>query len=439
MPPEPDVGPDSLARRPPEPPWLEDYLLGVAAELEGDPDPKGALQYYDRVLARSPDSFWGHYRAAAVCFRLRGWSEAAGHLDCCLKRRSRNAALRGQFASCLGQLGLLDDALHECSRALDSAPDYAEFYRSRAFIRVKRRETEGLEDDLRRFELLSRFLTRGFFRNPPGQGAGNPLPATVPASQRALDLDFNPGFTAQPGDPLVEPEEIQPDELDARSHLALTIIAEAGKNRLRDDAAETKLTTPGAAPSTPYALAIASAELDKILALDPQHTTARMTRMLKSLEQGRFQEARNDLDLVLNRPVLISYLRKDPDHFKFLCLVAERFVRRGLVDEALRIADMAVSCSIHELKQSRSQGLCHFYKAMVLSVAARSDRTQVADAAAHLQLAIYANDKFKVWYQRQELFDPVRTRINAEFDQLPEIPRKKDSGMARESSMADRK
>ena len=308
------------------------------------------MQHYDRVLARSPDSFWGHYRAAVVCFQLQRWSEAARHLDCCLKRRSENAALRGQFASCLRQLGLLDDALRECSRALDLAPDYAKFYQSRAFIRVSLGQTEGLEDDLRRFELLSRFLTRGFFRDPPGQGEGNPLPATVPASQRALDLDFNPVFTAQPGDPLVEPEEIQPDELDARANLALTIITKAGTNRFRDEAAETDLTTPGAHASMPDALAIAAAEIEKILTLDPQHITARMQRMMQSLEQGRFQEARNDLDLVLNYPVLIGYLRKDPDVFRFLHRAARRFARYGLIAEALRIADMTVSCSI-ELKQ----------------------------------------------------------------------------------------
>jgi serine/threonine protein kinase len=418
--PEPEAGPKSVARRPPEPPWLEDYLLGVAAELERDPDPKEALRHYDRVLAHSPDSFWGHYRAAVVSFQLEQWSEAARHLDCCLKRRPDNAALHGQHVACLLKLGLLDDALQECTRALESAPDHAEFYRSRAWIRASRGQTEGLVDDFRRFELLSRFLTRGFFRNPPGQGEGSPLPATVPASQRALDLDFNPGFTAQPGDPLVKPEEIKPDELDARTALALSIITKAGTIMPRDEAAETDLTTPGAPASTSDSLAIAADELDKILTLDPQHTTARMARLLMSLEQGRFQEVTNDLDLVLNRPVLIVYLRKDPDRFMFLCRIAERFVRHGLIDEALRIADMAVSCSI-ELKQS--QGLTHYYKAMVLSVAARSDWTQVADAAKHLQLAFAANDKFKVWYQRDKHFDPVRTRINAELDQLPELSR----------------
>jgi len=334
------------------------------------------------------------------------------------------------------QLGLLDDALHECSRALDSAPDYAEFYRSRAFIRVSLDQTEGVKDDLRQYELLRRFLTRGFFRNPPGQGAGNPLPATVPASQRALDLDFNPGFTAQPGDPLVEPEEIEPDELDARAALALSIITKAGTNKFRDEAAETDLTTPRAHASTPDALAIASAELEKILTLDPQHLIARMMRMMQSLEQGHLQEARNDLDLVLNHPNLIAELRKNPQVFRFLYLAAQRFARYGLIAEALRIADMAVACSI-ELKQY--QGRSHYYKAMVLSVAARSDWTQVALAAKQLQLAIHANDRFKEWYQGDKHFDPVRMRINAALDRLPEISRKKDSRMARGSAMADGK
>ena len=99
---------------------------------------------------------------------------------------------------------------------------------------------------------------------------------------------------------------------------------------------------------------------------------------------------------------------------------------------------MAVACSI-VLKQTQTQGRSHFYKAEVLSVAARSDWTQVALAAKQLQLAIHANDQFKEWYQCDKVFDPVRTRINAALDQLPEISRKKDSRMARGSAMADGK
>ena len=170
--------------------------------------------------------------------------------------------------------------------------------------------------------------------------------------------------------------------------------------------------------------------LEKILTLDPQHIIARMARMMQSLEQGHLHEARNDLDLVLNHPKLIAELRKNPQVFPFLHLAAQRFARYGHITEALRIADMAVACSL-VLKQTQTQGRSHFYKAEVLSVAARADSRQVALAAKQLQLAIHANPKFKVWYQRDKLFDPVRTRINAALDQLPEISRKKDSRMAR--------
>ena len=54
LPPEPDAGPQSLARHPPEPPWLEDYLLGVAAELEGDDDPEVAAKFESPALAQGP-------------------------------------------------------------------------------------------------------------------------------------------------------------------------------------------------------------------------------------------------------------------------------------------------------------------------------------------------------------------------------------------------
>ena len=379
-----------------------------------------ALEYYERVLTRSPDSFWAHYRAAVAYFQLQRWSEAAGHIECCLRRRSENAALRGQFASCLSQMGFLEKALEECSRAVESAPDYAEFYRSRAFIRVSRGQADGLEDDLQRFEMLKRSLTRGFFHDPPGQRSGNPLPASVPASHRALDLDFNPRFTAQPSDPLVEPDDVDPDELEARAALAVTIISKAGTIWLHDDSADANRTNPGEHARLPDALTIAAAELEKILAIDPRNITARTARMAQSLEQGRLKEVRNDLDLLLHRPELIGELRKNPRLFLFLHQAVNRFARRGLIAESLRIADMTVSCSI-ELKQYESRS--HFFKAEALSVAARSDRLQIESAAKQLQLAIYGNAKFKDWYQGEKMFDPVRPRVDAAFDVLPEIPR----------------
>ncbi len=450
------VVPEDATVAPLDPPWLDDYLLGIEAEVDGAANPElvlkrqgqvsgrgptefdanaeptaeiapglpraaaRALHYYERVLSRCPESFWGHYRAAVVCFQLKEWSEATRHLERCLRRRSQNAALRGQFAACLLQLGYPDDAFTEVSRAVDSSPDYAEFYRSRAFVRVSRGQIEGLEDDLGRFELLTRRLTRAFFRDPPGQTAGNPRSALVPASQRVLDLEMNPQFTAQPGDPLVEPEEIQPDELDARLALAATIIGKVSAKPAREDVGLVEHDTPIAKISTPAALKIADAELEKILVLDPQHVTARMERMMQYLELGRYREARNDLDVVLDRALLIRYLREDPQGFKFFYLAAQRFARYGLHAEALKLADMAVRCS-NELR--RYQGRSHYYKATVLSLAARSEPAQAALAAQELRFAFLANPRYKEWYQRDRLFDPVRIQVDAALDQSPEISR----------------
>ena len=228
-------GPDSLARRPPEPPWLEDYLLGVAAELEGEPDPDQALQHYDRVLARSPDSFWGHYRAAVVYFQLQRWSEAAWHLDCCLKQQLKMPPCSSSSprASVNWDTWMMP---FTSAPALGLGPGLREVLPIAHLHPSEPGPDRGAGGRSPGGSSCSAgSVTRGFFRDPPGQGAGNPLPATVPASQRALDLDFDPGFTAQPGDPLVEPEEMQPDELDARANLALTILTKAGTNRLRDN------------------------------------------------------------------------------------------------------------------------------------------------------------------------------------------------------------
>ena len=224
------------------PPWMESYLMGVASELDDEsrviPDapvsatdpalsrPVGSaestgdslqgsppnqalppLSYYERVLAQCPSSFWGHYRAAVVCLRLKRWSEAAVHLDRCLQRRPNNAAVRGQFAACLRELGLLEQAFRQCNLAVDAAPDHAEFYQSRAYIRASRGQTDGLSNDLLRFERLSGYLPR-YFRGEPEAEAphnldngfvvgrtetarfpgrrGTPSPTTLPPPRRSL-------------------------------------------------------------------------------------------------------------------------------------------------------------------------------------------------------------------------------------------------------------
>jgi tetratricopeptide (TPR) repeat protein len=442
--------PGSTSRRPAPLPGLDEYLQGVAAELEEDTcepsiEPQGdallpvlqaaqrALKHYDQVLAQNPDSFWGHYRAAVVCFRMGEWSLAArhldrcmgewslaaGHLDRCLQRRSKNASVRGQYAVCLGRLGLHDNAIEECSQALSAAPDYAEFYRSRVFLRARGRRTQGLQEDLQRFYMLSRSLTRGFFRDPPGQNAGAPHSAKVPLTQRALDLDRAPVFIAQDGDPLTEPEDIPREEIEARAALAIDISKAGAWELPQGPTANLAPAGPAGVPNTPSSspvLDIATVELGKVLKLDPEHIEARMSRMSQSLAQGHFEQARSDLELVLEDPKL-NVLCKTPKTFAFLHGEARRFALYGLIDEALKIADKTLELSDED---KSIHGRSHYFKAEILGYAARSDHSQIAAAAQQLQLAFQTNPRFKQWYKRDPAFNPVRIVIDAALQQMPE-------------------
>ena len=69
-------------------PWLDEYLLGVAAECDRESrlrrnlDPgqaraaERAVEHYRKLLVLRPDSFWGHYRAAAGLYALDRFAEA---------------------------------------------------------------------------------------------------------------------------------------------------------------------------------------------------------------------------------------------------------------------------------------------------------------------------------------------------------------------------
>ena len=153
-------------------PWLDEYLLGVAAECDRESTfdetliharqrAAGApLKHYRKLLVLRPNSFWGHYRAAAGLYALESFAEAADHLRRCIAQRERHPVLSGQLAGCLMNLRRYDEAIEECNRAIEGAPDYAELFRSRAWIRVASGRTEDLGKDLKQFELLSGRLPR---------------------------------------------------------------------------------------------------------------------------------------------------------------------------------------------------------------------------------------------------------------------------------------
>ncbi len=133
------------------PTWLDAFARGLAEEPR---NALAALDEYQRVLSDRPESYWGNYRAASVCFRLGRYAQASNHLDLCLRRRPQTAALHAQKAGCLFLLGNHPEALRESNLAIKLNPDEPYGYQNRARVRARIGQVAGLEADLRRFASL---------------------------------------------------------------------------------------------------------------------------------------------------------------------------------------------------------------------------------------------------------------------------------------------
>ena len=144
------------------------------------------------------------------------------------------------------------------------------------------------------------------------------------------------------------------------------------------------------------ALAIAADEVDKILALDPEHIVARMIRMMDSLEDGRIQEAEDDLELVLDHPELIELPVRLPERIAFLTSAAKRFAQHGRIADALRIADRIIS---HGLQLNQPRGRSHYYQGRGPRHGRPIGPEQIPAAAKQLKYAFRANPRFREWYQ----------------------------------------
>jgi serine/threonine protein kinase len=409
---------------------LTEYLMGVAAEcdLEASPgsekhpavsevdvnsadglvpvEPHGrvwrnsarALGHYRKLLALRPDSYWGHYRAAGACYALGSFAEAAWHLERCLAKRPNNSAIRGYRAACLAWLERYSEALDECDRAVSGAPDFAELFRTRAFIRAASGQTGGLIADLQRFELLGRFLPR---RLPSLTPAPEPVETQLPpkaivaghsgvgkgvelSGRFASELSFFAG-PAETG-------AVDLDDLSTRYKLAVS-IRKAGK------------------PD------VAAAEIAKILVLDPDYIPARMARAVDAIKRRRFREAERDLHAVLDHPDLIEYLRKDPTLLRSFHQASRLLSIGGEAQEGQVLArkTLDLANALHLFR-----GESHYALAQAYATLARSDRQFVARAAGELWWVFVANPANRVNYLQDSAFDAVRGEIDAELGLKPD-------------------
>jgi tetratricopeptide (TPR) repeat protein len=414
--------------------WVNEYLLGVVAECEAAasgradsgvslehvavstvgkrelPDDyersrlasQRALDHYHRFLEIHPDSFWGHYRAASVAYGLGGnvrIALAAAHLERCLEIRPDNPTLHHHRATCLMALDQNQEAQREVETAIERAPDVAEFYRTRATIRANLRQTGGLADDVRHFELLADLLHRSFWDRGPTDTA----PAAVVSSESAAPFRGSFELESRLGDSTSElgrGERIgttDPGEFDARVGLA-TAIRQAG------------------------ALDLAEAEFNKLLLLEPDHIGVRMTRAAQAIEAGRLDQALPDIEAILRHPGLASYLRaepsmfarmRDPNHRTLLELfndASRKYCFMGKLDIGRAIARRAVDLAI-ELDQPR--GMSHYTLARALADSAKISRSYLVDAAEQLYCAFVANPLYQEKYTNDATFDGVRPALDA--------------------------
>jgi eukaryotic-like serine/threonine-protein kinase len=401
--------------------WLNEYLMGVAAECDLDPssesqahlaanqldlgvasDPQPlprtrrnaeiALEHYRKLLVFRPDSYWGHYRAAGACYALGSFAEAALHLERCLAMRPKNSAIRGYRAACLAWLERYSEAMEECDQAVSAAPDVAELFRTRAFIRAASGQTSGLTADIQRFELLGHFLSRRYSslstRPEPHE---TDLPKTVISPRHSglsVDGGFPDRFLSEPSFVTGQAEnlEVDFDDLNTRYKLA-TSIRNSGQ------------------------LDVASAEYAKVLILDPEHIPARMARAREAVEHLRFGEAERDLNAVLNNPHLIEYLRKDPTLLRCFHQISHLLSNSGKAQEGRVLAEKTLDLAIAAHHPHRSES--HYSLAQAYAALARNDQQFAAQAAHELWWVFVANPANRGRYLQDIAFDPVRAQIDA--------------------------
>jgi serine/threonine protein kinase len=402
----------------PAPVWLDEHLLGFAAECQSasDPDPgspadtdgarraaiERALGHYERALMSRPGSFWAHHRAASACFGLGRTDDAAQHLAHSLRRRPGNAVVRAQLARCLIASGRYPEALEHCDRALERAPGYAELYRTRILARAVSRQTGGVDEDLAHFEMFSRVLPPSFWGGSEPEG---PLKdaGLIGAAFAGLVDDRAGNAGRRVREPAIP---LDAEEIDARA-----IIADA----LRQAGLLTQ----------------ARAEFEKILVLKPDHIPARILRAQQAITDGRFDAARADLAVVLGHPGLEGYVRGYDGSIDLLFVIARQYLLAGRLDDARRVIERARDLAIH---LGRHVGRSHYQSAQVYAALGASDPEYIGQAAGQLFRAFIAHPDFQQWYRKPNpWFDPVRAHIDAALGRLEDPAAVRRRLMARTS------
>jgi serine/threonine protein kinase/Tfp pilus assembly protein PilF len=350
------------------PRWMEEYMLGVEAEPSR---PGEALAHYRNVLEVRPNSFWAHYRVAAIAFLRSDNPTAITHLRACLARRPNNPVLHGLLAGRLYAANRLDEALEECNKSLAIDPDRPEFYLSRAFIRYDLGQEESYDADLGRFDLLKGRRGLASFSHP-----GAPFSREI---ERVLghhdvmrrDLATNPG------------------DVDVRLLLAAQL------QHLGDHEA-------------------ALEEFDTVLEINPDHLLARFNRgmLLRKLQRD---EAERDFAFLVEHPRLDDLLRYNHYAIRIFQHNSLDHLRHGRLQEAERAARLGLE---HANRRKMLQDEAHYALARVYAVGARTRIDWAPLAIRHLRAA-FRNKSIQHWFDHDPLLADQRATLTAALHRSP--------------------
>lgn len=330
------------------PAWQQEYLMGVADEL-AQQEPRRELAHFQAVLRERPDSFWAHYRAATVVYRLHDYQSATDHLQYCLGQYPKNPALWVQFAGCLYQLGRFADALAACDNAAALDPSEPETYLSRSFVRQRMGQPEARLRDIREYERLARI--HGDRRLGMRRLWSFPLRFDSPNDAHLWDDDLPSRILA-----------IDPDDIEARTALASQLMSRGRIDR-------------------------ALAECDRILELCPDSLWARYARGSMRRAQHDIAGAREDFALFLENKRLEEFLREYPPaisafHTMAAFLVADYTKLLWRADGAplARAVDLARLGLRFADQLGAEQAESHYALARCLVIAAYTGRKDLGEA-----------------------------------------------------------
>ncbi|AGA27513.1 serine/threonine protein kinase [Singulisphaera acidiphila DSM 18658] len=345
--------------------WMEDYLLGIEAEPR---HARAALAHYQAVLKARPRSFWGHYRAATVAFRLGDQTTAAEHLRQCISQRPRNVALRAQLAGCLFMMGRYDTALEACTKALEIDPDHAVSTRNQTFVRRQLGQEDRVDSDVRRFELLTRSQSEVLSLK------------TRLESMHTSDLDWS----------TPTPNQVEPILINAEANDLDTRVLRATQLRHLKRFDEALL------------------ELDQILSLEPEHLEARLYRAMLLRKLNR-HEAISDFAYLVDHPRLDELIPQYKDAINIYHQRTSDLLRANQPKTAIKVALDGLA----QANRFQSMvGESHYALARAYASAAKSDPSLIPQVAKQLKAAYKINPKILATsFEEDQNFTGLRDQV----------------------------